>query len=648
MGANEVELINSSGSSGVDGLLACLRHAPQGCAITDAKGRILDCNAAWQGNLGRETGACAGMAVELLLWTCDQNFDVADAIERLPAGGACLEFEAKASPPGDADTTLHVSVSRCDTAARELYLWQISVYTCHEYFKTRALQLEQVLNQSGNSIIVKDLDAIVTYWNREATNIYGFTTQEAMGRSLHQLYLSDYTEAQFAEILARIRAGKPTARIVERRRKSGEPFWVSLKTTPLTDLHGRLIGEITVARDITEIHRAEEALRNAHDTLEARLAAIGEANRNLSREVSSRKKTEEALRAANVAMAATVQRLESFHNDGEALSRMAELLQACVMRDEAYSVIRETCEQLFPGVRGSLYIFRESRDALEQVIDWGADGEDAGVLVPDDCWALRLGRAHHVNPGGLVRCRHTHADRPFYSCLPVQGQGQILGMLHLEFGIGRALPRAQFDELERRMRSVVDRIGPALANLKLRDSLRSLSLRDALTGLYNRRYVDDAIQREMHRAARAGKALSLIMIDIDHFKRFNDTFGHDAGDYVLAAVAQLLPKNLRSSDLACRYGGEELAILMPEAGLACAVERAELLCEAIRSLSLRHREQTLPAPTASFGVAAFPSHGANPADLLKAADQALYRAKHLGRNQVCVAVEGPVGLLTIA
>jgi diguanylate cyclase (GGDEF)-like protein len=269
------------------------------------------------------------------------------------------------------------------------------------------------------------------------------------------------------------------------------------------------------------------------------------------------------------------------------------------------------------------------------------------VLVPEDCWALRLGRAHHVHPAGQVRCRHAHAEQTHYSCLPVQGQGQILGMLNLEISRDHAKSRDLFDEYERRMRALVDRIGPALANLKLRDSLRSLSLRDALTGLYNRRYVDDALLREMHRAGRAGKPLSLIMIDIDHFKRFNDTFGHDAGDYVLAAVAQLLPKNLRSSDLACRYGGEELAILMPEASLACAVERAETLREAIRALNLRHREQTLPAPTASFGVAAFPGNGANPADLLKAADQALYRAKHLGRDQVCVAPESPAALLSI-
>ncbi|MSQ52892.1 MAG: diguanylate cyclase [Betaproteobacteria bacterium] len=642
MGAVDAGLLNENGDEELASLLAVLRHAPQGSAISDAKGMVLDCNAAWNGTLGRDPADGAGKAVACLLQTCDQDFEVAHAIEKLPPGAACLEFDARPSAPGDAESTLHVTVSRCAVGARPMFLWQISIYTCPEYFKTRAMQLEQVLEQSGDSVVVKDLNAVVTYWNREATNIYGFSTEDAIGRPLRELQAADMSEAQYDALLARIRAGKPTSCTAERRRKNGEPVWVALKTTPLTDLQGRLIGEITVARDITAIHLAQEALKNAHANMEARVEAIREANRNLSKEVGSRRKTEGALRDANGTLESTVQRLESFHRDGEALSRMAEVLQPCVQRDEAYAVIREAGEELFAGVRGALYIFRESHDALEQVASWGPESEPEGVLVPDDCWALRLGRPHHVRVEGLIRCRHVAADRPYYACLPVQGQGQVLGMLHLEVNMSREIPREARDALERRMRAVVDRIGPALANLKLRDSLRSMSLRDALTGLYNRRYMDDALQREIHRVGRSGKPVSLIMIDIDHFKRFNDTYGHDAGYYVLAAVAQVLPKNLHSSDLACRYGGEELTVVLPEASLACAIERAGILREAIRALSLRHREQTLPVLTASFGVASFPGHGANATELMKAADQALYRAKHLGRDQVCAAEDPPL------
>jgi diguanylate cyclase (GGDEF)-like protein len=192
-------------------------------------------------------------------------------------------------------------------------------------------------------------------------------------------------------------------------------------------------------------------------------------------------------------------------------------------------------------------------------------------------------------------------------------------------------------DTEQRLRAMTDRVGPALANLRLRDALREMALRDGLTGLYNRRYLEDALNRELLRAERSGKPVSVVMIDIDHFKHFNDQFGHDAGDFVLSAVARAVTKSIRPSDIACRYGGEELAVVLSEADLECARERAEQMRLAIRDTNLTHLGQTLPAPTASFGVAVHPANGTTPADLLKAADQALYRAKQEGRDRVCVA-----------
>jgi diguanylate cyclase (GGDEF)-like protein len=131
------------------------------------------------------------------------------------------------------------------------------------------------------------------------------------------------------------------------------------------------------------------------------------------------------------------------------------------------------------------------------------------------------------------------------------------------------------------------------------------------------------------------------MIDIDHFKHFNDKFGHDAGDFVLSALARAVMKNIRPSDMACRFGGEELAIVLPEANLKSACERAEQMRLAIRDTNLTHLGQRLPAPTASFGVAVYPTNGTRPVDLLKAADEALYRAKHEGRDRVCSAPGEP-------
>ncbi len=504
----------------------------------------------------------------------------------------------------------------------------------------RLRELEQVLEQTGEAVLVKDLDAVVTYWNREATALYGFSKEEAVGQPLRKLHAADLSEADYARILARIRAGTPTSSSTERRRKNGELVRVALKTTPLFDAQGKLIGEITVARDVTTLHRTEEALRAAQATLETRLAAIRDANRKLTREVAARREADEKMRRDHQAMAATVRQLESFHRDGEALSRMAELLQACTQRAEAYAVVRETGAQLFPDASGSLFIYRESRDLLEHVTSWGGERAAHPTLPPDECWALRLGTPHFVPRKGTIRCRHTHDDPESYVCMPVQGQGQVLGLLHMTLDVNARTGRPARD-VEQRLRAMIDRVGPALANLKLRDALREMALRDGLTGLYNRRYLEDALNRELHRAERSGKPVSIVMIDIDHFKRFNEKYGHDAGDFVLGAVGRAIMKAIRPSDIACRYGGEELAVVLSEANMDCARGRAEHLRNAIRDTNLTHLGQTLPAPTASFGVAMYPMHGKNAADLLKAADQQLYRAKQEGRDRVCTAPEVP-------
>jgi diguanylate cyclase (GGDEF)-like protein/PAS domain S-box-containing protein len=498
----------------------------------------------------------------------------------------------------------------------------------------------QALAQVGEAVIVKDMNAVVTFWNREATALYGFSAQEAIGRSLRELHAADLTEAEYARVLERVRAGKPTSSSTERRKRNGEVIRVALKTAPLFDAHGRVCGEITVARDITTLQRTEAALRAAQDKLETRLAGIREANRKLKAEITARRKADAAMRRNNTALGATIRELEGFHRDGEVLSRTAELLQSCTERSDAYAIVREAGVRLFPDSSGSLFIYRESRDLLEHVASWGEERAPDPTLVPDECWALRLGSPHFVARGGSIRCRHAHPADESYVCMPVQGQGQILGLLHVALEVdARSVRPAR--AAEQRLRAMTDRIGPALANLKLRDALREMALRDGLTGLYNRGYLEDALSRELHRAERSKKPLAVIMIDIDHFKSFNDKFGHDAGDFVLSAVARTVAKNIRPSDLACRYGGEELALVLAEAPLECAIERAEQLRLAIQQTSLSHLGQAMPAPTASFGIAIYPTNGATPVDLLKAADQALYRAKKGGRDRVCVVADEP-------
>lgn len=177
----------------------------------------------------------------------------------------------------------------------------------------------------------------------------------------------------------------------------------------------------------------------------------------------------------------------------------------------------------------------------------------------------------------------------------------------------------------------------AFANVDLRLTLREQSIRDVVTGLFNRRYMEESLAREMTRAERYARPLSVIAIDIDHFKPFNDRHGHEAGDFVLRAVAGVLEKSIRHEDIACRSGGEEFLLIMPEASLGIAAQRAEEVRTAIAELTVSYRGALLRDVTISVGVSAFPEHGDAGDVIVRAADAALYRAKGLGRNQTVIA-----------
>jgi diguanylate cyclase (GGDEF)-like protein len=173
----------------------------------------------------------------------------------------------------------------------------------------------------------------------------------------------------------------------------------------------------------------------------------------------------------------------------------------------------------------------------------------------------------------------------------------------------------------------------ALANLRLREALRNQSIVDPLTGLFNRRYLERILDRECRRASRSGRPISVLMLDVDHFKRFNDTWGHDGGDMVLRELASLMRHLFRGEDVACRYGGEEFVVLLTDTALEAAQARAEEFREAVHHLSVEYRRQTMGAITISIGIAAFPDQGLTPDTLIEAADRALYQAKAAGRDR---------------
>jgi diguanylate cyclase (GGDEF)-like protein len=322
------------------------------------------------------------------------------------------------------------------------------------------------------------------------------------------------------------------------------------------------------------------------------------------------------------------------------LSELTEWLQSCKSLDELYQMVAEFLCKLLPGCAGSLYIYANSRDILESAKAWNG-GETTPAMHPDDCWGLRRGRTYTYGDKDIdFPCTHVGAEtHGSYCCIPILAHGETIGLLHLAFGCDHKADRdTRLNEviIEQRRLGLVcsEQISLAIANVKLRDQLRDQSIRDALTGMFNRRYMLETCRREFARATRARQSVSILSIDVDHFKKFNDNHGHDAGDTVLRAVADCMKSSFREDDVPCRFGGEEFVIILPGATQEIAVQKAEDLRRKVEAVTVRYLDGILPRITISVGIAAFPNAGDNPQAVLKVADEALYQAKADGRNRV--------------
>lgn len=328
------------------------------------------------------------------------------------------------------------------------------------------------------------------------------------------------------------------------------------------------------------------------------------------------------------------------------LSEMSSLLQSCLTVDEANTVVSRFAQEFFKTSAGGLFMTSPARDAVDASVVWGEIPSSELAFAPEDCWALRGGRPYVVglsHPGPY--CRHVgeYAMRD-YLCVPLTAHAETMGILHLRglvasLGPGQEIPERERASLLLLAMNLAERTALAIANIRLHESLLALSIQDSLTGLYNRRHMEEMIAREELQAQRSGSSVGIIMIDIDHFKDFNDTYGHLAGDAILREAGRFLQSHTRGVDIACRYGGEEFVIILPGASTEMTLQRAEQLRSGFTELNLEYRGMLLPQVTISLGVATYPKHAATWQAALRAADEALYAAKQQGRNRVEVAPE---------
>jgi diguanylate cyclase (GGDEF)-like protein len=354
------------------------------------------------------------------------------------------------------------------------------------------------------------------------------------------------------------------------------------------------------------------------------------------RALKARKETARQLNVTAEELSLNVTETTSRNARMEISAEMLQALGSVSTMKETSQIIATYCAKLLPGLSGHLYLYRNSRDQLELHGSWGQPENSQDQLDPNECWALQRGHNHLTMSKNDLCCKHYIEDPTEVCrlCVPLVTQSEVIGLLYIEgFSIEANERSSQIKIINR----VTEQIALALSNVKLRETLRRQSITDPLTGLYNRRYMDETLKRELYRARRKSLPLALIVLDLDHFKMLNDTFGHDAGDMVLKAAAQQLLGNIRDCDLACRFGGEEFVLILPECDLDIAVVRANTILNAIASLNVSHAGLTVGPITASFGVAVYPVHGDEPTVLFTSADQAMYQAKKSGRNCVVAA-----------
>ena len=355
-------------------------------------------------------------------------------------------------------------------------------------------------------------------------------------------------------------------------------------------------------RDITDRHQAENDFRKTHDEL---LVLVAE--------------------------------LKKVYSEMKLLNRMNDLLQSCTTQEEAFQVVCMMMSELFAGRDGFLAIYNASDQNLQRIAHWGEEALVEVTFTLEDCWALRRGQPHTVmDPRTGLLCRHfVHPPETGYLCVPLTVQGETLGLLCL---MGVAVRKGEHPVIKQQLAFMVgEAIKLSLSNLKLREKLREQATRDPLTGLFNRRHLEDSLSRELHRARRRKSPLCIAMLDLDHFKNFNDNFGHQAGDLLLREFGQVLREKLRKSDIACGYGGEEFVIVIPDSSLADTFQRMEEIRVLVKKLEIRHGEQLLGTITISAGIAGMREPaGITMRELLSAADTALYAAKQAGRDRVVV------------
>ncbi len=437
-------------------------------------------------------------------------------------------------------------------------------------------------------VTISDSTRKIIYTNLADASMHGYEIDELIGRDVRELaplnLQKQLTNADFIAMKSWVRESTNI-------RKDGSVFPVRITSDVVLDTNGECLAIVSTCEDISERKQLESNLNN------------------------------------------TFAELKRHDNRMVLLHEMNDKLMSVKSREEVYAVIINSAEKLFAPYSGMLAICLNDPQVFNIVASWGNDFEMNLTFAFSDCWALQGKRPHKVcEPSQSKGCKLFLGDKdePHF-CLPLMAGGQIIGLLQI---ISSDTVTTQFDEMYNLAITMSETISLALSNLLLREALREETIRDPLTGLFNRRYLEETLPMSLKHQQRYNEPLIVAMLDLDHFKGFNDKYGHEAGDIVLKEIGALLLGFLRGDDIVCRYGGEEFTIILAGAQLEHAWPRLDSLRQKIMNHCIHYLGLELPRITVSIGTTEARSDEMDATAILRRADISLYQAKQQGRNRI--------------
>ncbi|MDF5735513.1 MULTISPECIES: diguanylate cyclase [unclassified Nostoc] len=461
----------------------------------------------------------------------------------------------------------------------------------------RSQQMQGLFLDNGPfGAYIKDEQSRMLYYNQELQSIFSIDSQQWLGKTDNEFFPDPEEARQVIEndkiVLRTLRPLK----VIEQVKKPGNDqtsYWLSFKF-PFCDYvtGANRIGGISI--DITESIETQRSLTDINRQLEEKTL-----------------------------------KLEAKKQELISLSDMADMLYSCESEDEVYQVVALTCSKLFPNMSGCICIIANSKNYVQINSIWGRERSSKEIFSQSQCWALRRGKFNLLSPrnSGLMCSHLVQPVSGAHLCVPLFGQGEVVGVLHI-YALEEISPE------EQQTTEIIARsLAFALNNISIKERLTHDNLRDAMTQLFNQNYLQTITEQRLAEAERSAQPLSVIFLDIDNFKSYNSRYGHLTANIVLQGLAKLLLKSIRSFDIACRWGGEEFVIVMPNMTLETLRKRVEQLRVDVEQMQLKDGDHILEGITASFGIAVS-EPGITVKDFLNRADQAMLEAKRKGKNRV--------------